>query len=214
MPIDLLEFFFLTPLPGSEDHATLSKRGVAMDSDLNKYDLNHVTTAHDRMSKTEWESAYRLAWETYYTPEHVETLMRRARASGFSLGKILATTTAFYGSVMIEGVHPLESGYIRYKFRKDRRPGLPLESPFVFYPRYVWELASKTVRSLRLYMRHVPLRRALMADASSVNYTDRALAAHTEDDLEELELFTATSAARSTVAKAKQRRAAGSAQPA
>ena len=35
-----------------------------------------------------------------------------------------------------EGVHPLEGGAFRLKYRRDRRHGLPLESPFVFYPRY------------------------------------------------------------------------------
>src|SRR5262249_36813867 len=39
LPLDILEFFFLTPLPGSEDHKTLHERGVWMDPDLNKYDL-------------------------------------------------------------------------------------------------------------------------------------------------------------------------------
>jgi hypothetical protein len=34
----MLEFFFLTPLPGSEDHKTLHVKGVAMDLDINKYD--------------------------------------------------------------------------------------------------------------------------------------------------------------------------------
>ena len=46
---------------------------------MNKYDLEHVVTGHPKMSKAEWERAYRLAWETYYTPEHMETVMRRAR---------------------------------------------------------------------------------------------------------------------------------------
>ena len=77
LPVDLLEFFFLTPLPGSEDHQKLVRAGVAIDPDLNKYDLNHVTTAHPRMSAEEWERAYRMAWETYYTNEHVETVLRR-----------------------------------------------------------------------------------------------------------------------------------------
>jgi hypothetical protein len=45
LPIDLLEFFCLTPLPGSEDHQTLWKNGVAMDPDLNRYDVEHVCTA-------------------------------------------------------------------------------------------------------------------------------------------------------------------------
>ncbi len=78
MPIDILEFFHLTPLPGSEDHLKLHKAGVAMDPDMNKYDLNHVTTEHPRMSHRELEEIYRLAWDRYYTDEHIETILRRA----------------------------------------------------------------------------------------------------------------------------------------
>src|SRR6266850_3867558 len=44
LPIDFLEFTCLTPLPGSEDHQTLWKNGVAMDPDLNKYDIEHACT--------------------------------------------------------------------------------------------------------------------------------------------------------------------------
>ena len=52
LPVDLLEFFYLTPLPGSEDHLKLVHAGVALDPDMNKYDLNHVCTTHPRMSRT------------------------------------------------------------------------------------------------------------------------------------------------------------------
>src|SRR5882672_11791210 len=45
LPVDLLEFFFLTPLPGSEDHLKLHRAGVPLDPDLNKYDLNHVCSS-------------------------------------------------------------------------------------------------------------------------------------------------------------------------
>jgi hypothetical protein len=37
LPVDLLEFFIPTPLPGSEDHKDLQGRGVAMDPDMNSY---------------------------------------------------------------------------------------------------------------------------------------------------------------------------------
>ena len=90
LPVDILEFFFLTPLPGSQDHARLYQSGVEMDADLNKYDLNHVTTGHDTMSKSEWEETYRLAWDTFYSDEHVATLMRRARGSGLALARFWA----------------------------------------------------------------------------------------------------------------------------
>ena len=41
LPVDLLEFFYLTPLPGSEDHQTLHRKGIWMDPDLNNYDTEH-----------------------------------------------------------------------------------------------------------------------------------------------------------------------------
>ena len=67
LPIDILEFFCLTPLPGSEDHQDLWKAGVAMDPDLNNYDVEHVCTAHPKMSRKEWEAIYQEAWSLYYS---------------------------------------------------------------------------------------------------------------------------------------------------
>src|SRR5438552_8909734 len=78
LPLDILEFFCLTPLPGSEDHKVLWQKGVWMDPDMNKYDLEHVLTAHARMSKEQWEGIYRDAWKIYYTPEHIESILRRS----------------------------------------------------------------------------------------------------------------------------------------
>ena len=88
LPVDILEFFCLTPLPGSEDHKVLSERGVAMDPDMNKYDLEHVCTGHPVMAKQEWEAVYREAWTTYYTDDHVETILRRAVVSGLKPKKM------------------------------------------------------------------------------------------------------------------------------
>jgi hypothetical protein len=36
-----------------------------LDPDLNKYNLNYVTTAHPRMSREEWERTYQSAWQRY-----------------------------------------------------------------------------------------------------------------------------------------------------
>ena len=49
-----------------------------MDPDMNKYDLNHRVSHHPKMSDAEWEEAYQAAWQAFYTPEHIRTILRRA----------------------------------------------------------------------------------------------------------------------------------------
>ncbi len=68
LPLDVLEPFMLTPLPGSEDHKVLWQQGAWMDPDLNKYDLNNRVTHHPTMSDEDWEEAYRAAWESFLQP--------------------------------------------------------------------------------------------------------------------------------------------------
>ncbi|MDP6708919.1 MAG: radical SAM protein [Alphaproteobacteria bacterium] len=199
LPVDLLEFFCLTPLPGSEDHQNLQQNGVWMDPDMNKYDLEHVTTGHPLMSAADWQRAYHLAWETYYTPEHMETVMRRAVASGMSPGKTMFLLLWFHGCKSLEHIHPLEGGYLRRKYRRDRRPGLPRESAAVFYPRYFWETVSKHARLLRLVWRLARLRRRLKRDPAAKSYTDLSLTPVTEAELDELEIFAVSDAAKAVV---------------
>ena len=116
LPLDILEFFFLTPLPGSEDHKTLLQQGVWMDPDLNKYDLNHRVSHHGKMSDVEWEQAYRDAWHAYYTPEHMRTIMRRTAASKVGRPRTTLTTILWFNlMILYEGVHPLEGGALRLK---------------------------------------------------------------------------------------------------
>ncbi len=87
-PLDCLEFFCLTPLPGSEDQKVLHQQGAWMEPDMNFYDLEYVTVKHPIMYKETWQQVYRAAWEHYYTPEHVETVIRRAAAKGQNVNKV------------------------------------------------------------------------------------------------------------------------------
>jgi len=191
LPVDLLEFFILTPLPGSADHKDMHLRGVWMGSDMNKYDLNHVTTAHPNMSREEWERIYHLAWDTYYTPEHIETVLKRARASGMSIGKMMFLMLWFYGCHKFEGLHPLEGGYFRHKYRLDRRPGMPIENPFLFYPRRVWEVVRGHVGIAAMLLKFAGVRRRIKADPAAPDYTDAALSPvpEAENDNDSLELL-------------------------
>jgi hypothetical protein len=207
LPLDLLEFFFLTPLPGSEDHQRLTRAGVAMDPDMNKYDLEHATTAHPKMSKEEWERAYRLAWETYYTPEHMETIMRRAAAVGISPGKMLFLLCWFTGATQLEHIHPLEAGYLRRKVRTDRRPGLPIENPLIFYPKYGFDLVAKHIGLARIVWRMAKVRWSIKRDPNASKYMDTALTPVTDDDLETLEMFSVTQSAKGAADHARELRA-------
>src|SRR5262245_18146341 len=115
LPLDIIEFFCLTPLPGSEDHQILWKNGSEMDPDLNIYDVEHVCSPHPKMSKAEWAGIYREAWSLYYTPEHMRTVLRRAVATGLPTGSLVKLLVTFSTAVRIEGVHPLQSGILRLK---------------------------------------------------------------------------------------------------
>jgi radical SAM superfamily enzyme YgiQ (UPF0313 family) len=184
LPLDLLEFFCLTPLPGSEDHRKLRMSGAPMDPDLNKYDLEHVVTPHPRMTKKELERAYRLAWDVYYAPEHIETVMRRAAANGASPGKILFLMTWFYGCFSVESIHPLEGGYLRRKRRRERRPGMPLENPLTFYLGYWGGLILKHIKIARLALRMRSARKRIVSDPRRREYTDAALTPVEEAEME------------------------------
>lgn len=189
LPVDLLEFFYLTPLPGSADHKKLHESGIAMDEDLNKYDLNHAVTAHPKMSQNEWEETYRKAWKTYYTDAHIETVLRRAIATGTSPGKTMFFITWFNGCIDIEKIHPLEGGFLRRKHRKSRRSELPLENPLVFYPKTFLETLWKQIKWISLYSRLRLIYRKVRKDPKKLEYTDLALEPVTENETETRELF-------------------------
>ena len=195
LPLELLEVFYLTPLPGSEDHQRLHRAGVPMDPDLNKYDLNHRTTGHARMSPQEWDEAYAQAWRAYYSWEHIETIMRRAAAkptTGRFKVNLAATITNiawFKGAIDIEGIHPLEMGVFRLKFRRDRRPERGLEPAWRFYPKLIAETLHKQAHWAALLARLSRIYWKVTRDPKRHEYMDAALTPVTDAELATAEMF-------------------------
>jgi radical SAM superfamily enzyme YgiQ (UPF0313 family) len=181
LPIDILEFFFLTPLPGSEDHKKLLMRGVPMDPDMNKYDLEHACTAHPLMAQETWERVYADAWQQYYTDEHMEKVMRRAVVAGISRRKLLDSLVLFSGAARIEGVHPLQFGYVRRKVRTQRRHGMPIINPLVFYPWRVYGALRVAGQWLRRMLRYRRILKRVVADPATYTYFDEAMQPVTGD---------------------------------
>ena len=207
LPLDILEFFFLTPLPGSEDHKVLWQKCAWMDPDLNKYDLNHRVSHHPRMSDTEWEAAYHAAWVNYYTPEHIRTILRRAAAHKLGRpGTALTTILWFKLMILYEAVHPLEGGAFRLKFRRDRRHGMKIEHPLLFYPRYFAETAVKAWRYLLVYRSSMRMLKEVLRAPDRWSYSDLAIAAPDADEFG-LDLYRETAGGDAAVARVRANRA-------
>ena len=204
LPLDVLEFFCLTPLPGSEDHQTLWKNGIPMEEDLNNYELEHVCTAHPEMSKQEWEAIYHEAWSLYYTPQHMKTLLRRTAATGGPMGSLVKLLFTFSTTDRIEKVHPLQSGILRLRHPSERRPGLPRETPWIFWPRFAWETLYKHAILAGAIGRLLVWEMVIARDRDARAYTDRALTPVRDDEDETLDLLTKTTGARSAVAHVKK----------
>ncbi len=200
LPLDILEFFCLTPLPGSEDHKVLWQKGEWMHEDMNLYDGEHAVAHHPKMSKDEWEEVYQSAWKTYYTPEHMETILRRGASVDCSMSRLVSFVFLFCSSVPLEGAHPLQGGLLRRKYRLDRRPGLPIEPIWSFYAKYAWNFVTKYSRAMRLLLWLHATNRRVKKDPNRYTYTDLAMTPVTEDETERLELFTHSDAAREAVA--------------
>jgi len=146
------------------------------------------------MTDAELLGIYRKAWELYYTPEHVETVLRRAQHWGYDPHNMMWKLLSFHAAPLLENVHPLEGGIFRRKYRQDRRYGLPLAPPLVFHARYAWEILSKYARFLPIYLRYRRTLKRVKRDHRP--YTDVAMTPVDAIEFERLELFQSTEAAR------------------
>ena len=150
LPIDMMEFFCLTPLPGSEDHQILYRKGVAMDPDMNKYDTEHAVTAHPKMTKARMggDLSRRLghllhagASGTHHASgrrdRHQSQLTRRDAAAFLPIHR--------------DGECPPAAGRHLPAEISPRSPArrFAIEPMWAFYPKYLWDTAGKLVRAAR-----------------------------------------------------------------
>ena len=189
LAIDLLEPHCLTALPGSADHQQLHRAGAYLDPDLNKYDLEHVTTQHPTMSADEWQKLYRDTWKAFFTPEHMETVIRRAVATGVSAANMTVLLLWFHFCIVYEKIDPLQGGFLRRKVRRDRRPTLPREAALPFYARFLWDFLYKHAKMARLALRFHRFKQKLERDPAAKLYTDIALTPDEDTNVEALEMM-------------------------
>ena len=171
LPMDFLQLSLMTPLPGSADHKKLHEAGEWMDTDLNKYDLNHITTKHPTMSADALQRAFEDAQDFFYADEQVKTRLKRSYASGLNIHRA-ALGNVWYSCCRLEGVSGPDGGVFRLKDRLDRRPGMPVENPFVFYPKLMLHRIRIYSKLAFMYLKYRRMCQAILADPNAAQYTD------------------------------------------
>ena len=205
MPLDILELFYLTPLPGSEDHKVLWQNGAWMDDDLNRYDLYHRVAHHPKMSDADWDDAYRAAWESFYSFDHMRTILRRAAANPNGRPQTTLTTLLWFKLMtMFEAVHPLEGGAFRRKSRRERRYGQAPENPVVFYTRCLRDIVLKAWGYWSVYRRSGAMLKAVLAAPDRWSYTDLSILPPQADEFDSLDLYRATSGGEAALARKRR----------
>lgn len=140
--VDQASFFMLTPLPGSRDHRAALTGGAVLDPDYNNFDSFRPATSHPRMSREEWIAAYRDAWASFYSFEHMRrALLRQNPHTYWGMLKCFL----WYRAAMLEDAHPMVTGFVRLKDRRSRRPGLPIEGRWQFARRRLRDTAEMAV---------------------------------------------------------------------
>src|SRR6202000_3068837 len=134
------------------------------------------------------ENLCRDAWSMYYTPEHIEAILRRAQAYGINILRLAQIILWFAQSLTIERVHPLQGGFVRLKTRHERRAELPMESVWKFYPAYGAEFLVKHARVAAAAFGIYRIYRKV-AKSANVPYMDQAMQPVSEDDTQTLELL-------------------------
>ena len=134
----------------------------------------------------------------------MKTLLRRAAATGVPMASLVKVLVTFATMVRLENLHPLQSGILRSKRPSERRPGLPRENPWIFWPRYAWETLGKHAIFAGTTVRLLLTAIAVSHAPGARNYMDQALTPVGADGDETLDLFTKTTGGGAAVAHIKR----------
>jgi radical SAM superfamily enzyme YgiQ (UPF0313 family) len=130
---DSASFYILSPLPGSKDHQRWWRERRWMDPDFNTYDSAHVAVAPERMTREELMSAYRNAWDQFYSVDHMVSVLKVWRHNASSYWNRLFFFAAYLYAARVERLHPMNCGFWTVRHRGDRRSTEPRERFLPFW---------------------------------------------------------------------------------
>src|SRR5271154_2650469 len=121
---DIVSFFIMTPLPGTEDQVRFTKDGAIIDWDFNQLDSQHVTLKHDKLDKASWLGAYHDAYTGFYSiPRFFHTMLTVCAGRGLDAEArraVLRQFTYYFFSYR-QGRHPMVGGIWPIRRRDVRR---------------------------------------------------------------------------------------------
>jgi radical SAM superfamily enzyme YgiQ (UPF0313 family) len=121
---DIVSFFIMTPLPGTEDQVRYRKEGSIIDWDFNNLDSQHVTLKHDKLDTDSWLRAYTDAFRGFYSlPRLLHTILTVSGGRGLSAEGRRSTVRQFvyYFFSYRQGRHPMVGGVWQIRRRDVRR---------------------------------------------------------------------------------------------
>ena len=186
LPIDLLEFFFLTPLPGSEDHQKLHRARRADGSGYEQ--LRPGACLHRPCDHVEGD----LGARSITTPGRATIHRRAYRNHHAPRGgqrhqpvEDLRWVTMFGGSPQIEARAPAAVRLFAAQGpHVQRRYGMPIVNPLIFYPWRLFDLVSTLGKWLQLVRRNRRIQARVEADPAKMDYMDEALTPTTGGDVD------------------------------
>lgn len=121
---DIVSFFIMTPLPGTEDQVRYAKEGAVIDWDFNNLDSQHVTLKHDKLDTDSWLRAYSDSFRGFYSiPRLLHTILTVAGGRNLSAESRRSTVRQFiyYFFSYRQGRHPMVGGVWQLRRRDVRR---------------------------------------------------------------------------------------------
>ena len=121
---DIVSFFIMTPLPGTEDQVRYAKDGEILDWDFNQLDSQHVTLKHPRLERDTWMRAYEEAFKGFYSIGRLlHTIFTVAGGRHLAAESRRSTVRQFlyYFFSYRQGRHPMVGGVWQIRRRDVRR---------------------------------------------------------------------------------------------
>jgi radical SAM superfamily enzyme YgiQ (UPF0313 family) len=133
---DIVSFFIMTPLPGTEDQVRYAKEGAIIDWDFNNLDSQHVTLKHDRLDTDSWMRAYRDAFTGFYSfASLLKTIFTVAGGRNLDAEARRSTLRQFmyYFFSYRQGRHPMVGGVWQILRRDVRRAAITDDEAYRHY---------------------------------------------------------------------------------